>query len=547
MNTPKKDTSMGKDIAVIIAILIVLLSLVVGLIYGVVCLVRSSLKSDVRTKKEMTSAPAIPQRQPVSKSVEQPKKEPPLAAARPTVAPAPAPVKEGPALDLGRDMAVLRDLVEVQVNGFDLKQAKLTFRKAKKDVQILIPVGLRLTPKSATNVCTYVVSESRTLNVSAAGSESVVYVPVAGVDFHYLHGPANGVDFEVTIPCEPNPVSEFLAFAAAKTSSWNTAQTGVWVLENNISRQELTPFRLAYPDTSAPGGIRQEPLASYADIKNVEAILSALGKDPDSYKLIVEERQERNRLINQMNFEKPSSSFLSILRGKNLVRYAGDSEAERLLCQYMTQHRRYDVRRSALDNLLALGLIGSPDEIFRKRIWDNDVNMRLVVGTTLARAGDPRGLPLLAVCADDPILSDVCATSTEAAIQKKSGQARNPNESMLAYWTRVIGWDGLGGPGGRDVDTLRRVLEAASPKADAALTQALADIVSADEAKASAACYTLARYSRNQKAFDALCRTVLQPRAAELRDRALSSLRSFRDFSPAKMCEQIVKQEEERL
>lgn len=545
---PQGESSAAKDIVVIVIILLVLAGAIGGLAYGIFRVVRSASKSDAQ-KAVVAKKPTVTVAAPSAARAPQPSAKIPTPRqlpAVPTPAAVPAVAPAASVLELGRDDAAVRAIADIQVSGFDLKQAKVTLNKARTATQIRIPVGLRLTPKTTTNLCAYVVTESGTIGVSPGGAEAVVYVPVAGTDFHYLHAPVNGVEFQWAAPDGRDPVVAFLTFAAARTSSWNTAQTGVWVLKNNISRQELAAFRLGYADASAPGGVRQEPLALYTDVKNVEAMLSALGRDPDACRLIVEEREERNRLVNQVNFEKPLSGSLSILRNKSLARYTGDSEVERILRQYLSQHKRYDVRRAALENLLAVGLIGSPDAIFQKMVWDNDFNLRLVAAATLVRSGDARGLPILAACADDPIAGDLCVATAEAAIQKKSGLSRNAEEGLLAYWTRAIGWDGAGFKAG-EVESLKRAIAGVLPAADAALTQALADVVSADDAKASAACHAMARYPRSPKAFDALCRTALQPRTVDVRFNAINTLRSFRDWSPSKMCEQIIKQDEERL
>jgi hypothetical protein len=372
-------------VVLIIAILVVVVALIVGLIYGVIRYVTSVAKPRAPVEKmEVTKATPTTLLPRVAQTPT------PLAQKPASVTQTPAAsVKAPAAFDLGRDLAAVLDLADVRATGFDLKQAKVTVSKARKDVQFRIPVGMRLTPQTATNVCACVASEARTVNTFAGGPEVAVFVPVVGLDFHRLHAPVNGVEFDVAAPDPKDFVVEFLAFAASKTSSWNTVQTGVWALTNNISRQELAAFRLAYPDSSAPGGVRQEPLASYADVKRAEAMISALGRDPDACRLIVEERDERNRLLSLVNFDKPSSGYLTVLRTRGLVRYTGDSEVERLLRRYLGQHRRYDVRRLALENLLDLGLIGSPDDMFSKALWENDMNLRAVAATALVRAGDP--------------------------------------------------------------------------------------------------------------------------------------------------------------
>jgi len=541
-NTPLKPTSVKSDVVVIIVVFAIVVTLVGGLIYGLICYVKSAAKPSAPTEKTESTPTTLPPLQPAT-TPKPPTQKKPIAKA-----PA-APVTAPATLDLGRDLAAILEAADVRATGFDLKQAKVTVGKAKKDIQFQIPVGMRLTARTATNVCACLVSEAKTVNTVAGAPDVVVFVPVVGLDFRRLHVPVNGVAFDMTAPDPRDLLVQFLAFAASKTSSWNTMQAGVWALTNNISRQELAAFRLAYPDPSAPGGARQEPLASYADVKKVEAMISALGRDPDACRLIVEERDERNRLLSRVNFDKPSSGYLTVLRTRSLVRYTGDSEVERLLRQYLSQHRRYDIRRLALENLLELGLIGSPDEVLSKALWENDMNLRLVAATTLVRAGDPRGLPILAACAEDPILSDLCSEQAETAIRKQSGQPRSQGEGMLAYWTRTIGWE-KGGFKRGELANAKRIVESLSlspAKTDPALTQALSDIVSADDAKASSACYALARFSRDTRAFDALCRTALQPRTVDIRCNAINALRSFRDFSPAKTCEQIVKQGEDRL
>ncbi len=536
-----KKTSPGRDLAVVGCLVAVMIAVLAGIAVLLLRFAIPILKGKPAPTEAVVSSevspptpPEPPPAPPPEKKEARPRKERSPPAARPE-----PPQKSAPAvqsLDLAENPKKAGELAGISITGEDISHLKLEISDARQSLNVRIPIGMMVAPVETTNMCPFVVYEAQAVDVPLNGS-AAVSIKAAGTDFKQFLTPVAGVRFQPADKPANALLNRFLSSGATRTSSWNMVQAGIWVIENNIGREDLQGFMLTYPDPAAPGGTRSAPVVSYTEIKRVEAIISSLGANPDSYKLFVQEREERQRLLAQLNFENPSPDCQAILNSKALARYTGDSEVENILRLYLTRHKRFSVRRSALENLVELGTKDSSGALFQKLSY-GDQYYKFLAAFELFKRGDERCYPLLAIQSEDPMFADFCAKPLADAILKKTGAERNEGESQIDYWTRTVGWTAFPGKP-HEAEQLRRSIEqytGGDGATDSRISQVLGLVTSDDDNVASQACSQLRAFPRNRVAFDTLCRMATTHRSQNVRRNAIYSLGAFGDFNPREVC-----------
>ena len=543
----KQKGSVGKDIAGIIAVLSVLAGLIALMIFLVIKFVMPSLKSDNAEKVRDKKTADVVKEEPRSKTLTKRMRVPPSRRIN-----VKTPTKEKPvvhpkltesAVSLADDADKVASLMTLQLSGFDVKFLRLDISGIKKDVDLHVPAGMQAEPIAGTNLCTFAVCEPQTIPLKKGSGTNTVYLKAAGMDYRSFRSRVNAVPFVFQPHDKTSAVSRFLNVTAARTSSWHVVQTGLWALGSNPNSKQAGVFTISYRDSQ--GETKSRPVVSHDDLKQTEGIISSLGLDPDKYLLFGEARAQKTLLIKKINEKKPASDFLRILQSKILTQYKNASEIERILVHYLTRHTDYRVRKSAFENLLETGMTGAPRDLIQRALY-GDIDVPFLSAWTSFKQGNEQAYPIIAAFADQSFAKQYCGAAIQAAIKKKSGESRNANETMLAYWIRAIGWDAIPGQA-YEKTNIKRAVNLFIPAQNAKRIQALEDIVSGDQSKSRRACSALQKYPYDAIAFQALCRAARNHSSRSIRVHALNSLRPFKHFSPYDTCAHIVDNDEDSV
>lgn len=329
------------------------------------------------------------------------------------------------------------------------------------------------------------------------------------------------------VPLAPEPAFlaapdalRFLAAAREAKASWPVAQSGFWVLQFNLSLKEFCSHTVAINVYNLDTGhFLAGPLAGYREFRHTGQLFEKLGLKPADYRLFQDQRAQLEKALRELDFEHPGVNQSSMLTNNALAVYAGEPEVEKLLLRYVQEHPRADFRERAIRSLRSMGLSGTPDTWYPALLATPSREYRYLLAYELSKAGDGRGLPVIASLAADPFFAKH-ASYVMTDIRNTSKTAPQPGESAYAFWQRAIGWQELEKRHG-DLAALRKLTEQAGAAPDPWLTQYTNDVKTGSEDVARNAVQELERrYAGDARVAAVLQEAALTHASASLRIQA---------------------------
>ncbi|MSU48855.1 MAG: HEAT repeat domain-containing protein [Opitutus sp.] len=371
-----------------------------------------------------------------------------LVAARPTTAPAPgSPSKPGAArarsFVLPQDWNALRTACQAEITGAD-RWDRLTLQlgAVSENVSITVPAGLILRPVSPdarTGAC--LTRRPEALSSAATGGTKTFSLPVFNADAARWSRPGKTDTYEAVAVETDARVVKFIDLAQEPRLDFNLAQTGIWVLREDISVAQFSKNRLFTNTYNIDSGrFQTTSLANYGGIRKLRLAIQGLGLDPAGFQLFREYRAELEKILQRMDFEKPLVNWNTILFNGSLETYAGEPEIEAVLLRYATRHADLSIRESALKSLMKIGLAGDPAVLLQQMLTTESREHRFVAAHALVAAGDLRGQPVLAALAEDPslgkLISETKARSVLPVLKKMLGGSKEEKSSAISLLDR---------------------------------------------------------------------------------------------------------------
>ena len=351
--------------------------------------------------------------------------------------------------------------------------------------------------------------------------------------------------FTLKAPESNQQLLSFFRLAEQKKAYWDVVQVATRVLLNNISNAEFVKNRVGTNTYDMnTGHFITVPIANYEGIMKTRRMFKELGIDPMQYRLFQDQRAQLEEALKSADFDNPHLNQKSIMFNGSLEHYGGEPEVELLLLRYATQHPDLSLRESAIKSLVKIGLDGDAASLLRQMIQSEHREHRFLAAVSLANKGDLRAQPVLAFFGDDPLFGKL-VSHLKQTIQNQSKIAPQPNETLLAYWERAVGWESLKGQG--DIESIRKLVENREAVKDPWLDKFIEQLKNDQEKDVYQAIREIERrYAGNEQAFKALREVVMTHANKNVRVKAGHSLIDhFKKFDIRGLVQEILENDPE--
>lgn len=422
-----------------------------------------------------------------------------------TAAPA-APV----VLRLPADLAAAREAADLRVVATSFQTMRLTVSNPRRAARITLPVGLRFVPSRPGVGAPHALAEPFAFDVVPGARETRHDLSVVNLDPAIWRDPAkDDPPHEIGSTLPDGLLEHFLAAGRERGFGWALLQTGAWIVEFDVEGEVYRRNRVATTHLFMPEASSASSLADWSGIRKVDRLLVELGARSERYRLVKETRQELADFLARLDLERPHVNATTVLANLGAVEYAGEPEVEAILVRWATEHPEEHVRQDAVRNLVKIGLSGDREGLLSTLTSTPHREVRFLAALALRRAGDRRGIPVLAELVAQPFFREILPGWT--------------NE--IEAWRKAPDWTRLEAESG-DAAGVRALVLRMAEEGDPIFLGLLETTRGGDAKEIGKAIDQLARrYASRPESFEALSRLALEHPDRPVRIQAFDALR----------------------
>ena len=451
----------------------------------------------------------------------------------------PAPPANALELVLPRDLAKLPADASLEVRFQDLETVSVRVKApASQPLVLTFPLGIPLKATNNDGAMPLITASAEQVTINAGATRSFA-IRTYSTDIAGWGNNRQSDDYAMSPPQPDSAVHRLLAqiekereaAAKGKGPSWSSSQIAIWTLTSDIGVDDVKGKTVAINTQmgaafGAPATIAR--IYSYRTARTAQALIEKTGQPTDAFRLFKENEAELNNAL--ANYEtddwsrRPRSGSLKFLGD-----YSDEPRVRQLILDYMTKHEMIQMRADAVEVLAEFGGLREPHDQLVARVMNKDEHrlVRLSALYSLMIQGDARAEPLIALYDSDSTVMSPLRARYFGTIRARTEVVPEPNERMLDYWERAVGWDKLAADRG-DLTSWKGAFDQIRAAEDSRLAAELAVLDDADPKKVLQGVYTLpARFKGDLGVFERFITLAAEHENEDVRDAALRSLSKF--------------------